>query len=249
MDGLNERRKALRKKIVAQFKASPSQVTPRRSPRKSLTTPGRDGPPRATINSNEATGVGTPTRRSSRATFSLYGTNNSPTKSPLPPPWKKGPVRELPSKDSPKKHSTEAQQQSVTNNVPDEPQTPKRRKPYPVKLTRSDSTSAFLAAFGSSPAQGSAVHSPTKSPAVSSPLKRSYAVAIATDVPSETSESELEDSLPRARFRPVYFEHRQWNGQDPLVASIWKRAEKLRAQQNGLKPSRRRRKTTAIAGT
>jgi len=233
LDALNEHCKTLRKEIIAHFKVSASQATTRRSPRKSLS------PLKVAIPSGETTERGTPNRRSSRTTSSLYGTNNSPTKSPLPPPWKKGPIRELPSKDSPKKNSNELHQNSIPNDIPDEPlQTPsKRRKTHPVG---SDSTSAFLAALG--PSGPSAVHQNKSLTVVkvSSPLKRSHAVAIST-VSSESSESESEEGFPKGRFRPVYLEHRQWTARDPLVDSIWKRAEKSKAR-----PSARRRKTSAI---
>ena len=231
LEALNEHCKPIRKKIIAHFKASASQATTRRSPRKSLS------PSKVAIPSGEPMEVETPNRRSSRTTSSLYGTNNSPTKSPLPPPWKKGPIRELPSKDSPKKKSNELHQDSITNDIPDEPLwTPsKKRKTLPAEC---DSTGAFLAALGNSPSESSAVNSPNKSPTVvkvSSPLKRSHAVAVST---SESDESESEDVFPKGRFRPVYLEHRQWSARDPLVDLIWKRAEKLRARPSARRKTR-----------
>lgn len=100
-----------------------------------------------------------------------------------------------------------------------------------------DSTSAFLTALEGNRSQGSAVHSPTKSSPmvkVSSPLKRSHVEAISTSaVLSEIDETEPEDTIPKGRFRPVYLEHRQWKTQDPLIVSIWKRAEKQRVGQGG----------------
>jgi len=263
LEALNEHCKPIRKKIIAHFKASASQATTRRSPRKSLS------PSKVAIPSGEPMEVETPNRRSSRTTSSLYGTNNSPTKSPLPPPWKKGPIRELPSKDSPKKKSNELHQDSITNDIPDEPLwTPsKKRKTLPAECDSTgaflaalgnspsessavkskkrktlpaecDSTGAFLAALGNSPSESSAVNSPNKSPTVvkvSSPLKRSHAVAVST---SESDESESEDVFPKGRFRPVYLEHRQWSARDPLVDLIWKRAEKLRARPSARRKTR-----------
>ena len=228
-------------------------MTPRRSPRKPLVSPAKGSASKVEILSNELPAVQpekTPTRRSTRTTTSIYGGNVSPTKSPLPPPWKKGPIRVLPSKDSPEKQGTERRQKSITSPAPDKsPHTPsKRRRIDFEEHTAPELTSAFHAALNSTPQHGSVAPSPSKTPTVvrvsSRPLKRKYTVAIPVDVSSESEESELEALQPRGRFRPVYLEQKQWAAQDPLVASIWKRLEKSKAlEQDGLKSSPRRRKT------
>jgi len=226
LDIMNDHCKPIHKKIQSYFRkntVSPSKqsATPRKSPRKVST---KSGPLEVEVLPS-AQQAESPLRRSSRTASSLYGSNTSPTKPTLPLPWKKGPKRELPSKDSPKKDWQNSNDQDTV--IPDElPRTPSKRRKLesPSKST----VSRTVLPDQEQPSSSKSVlgHSPTREPTRSS--KRRYVVAT-SDVASSSEYSDSGEPPPRGRFRPVYLEHRQWVAGDPRLASMWKKAEKFKA--------------------
>ena len=224
--------------------SSTSTPTTQRSPRKPV--PKRELPnndtPKKPVQAAESTDYEpeSPLRRSSRTVSPAKKVASTPS---IPRPWVKPPIRELPSKDSPKKrpaestHDNEIQQDDVTPpstptkkrriTSPEKP--PKPSSPSSAHASRQASTSAFHLALASSMKQ-TAVYS-TSGPLPSSPLKRT--LFSAGDMPplpayaesSCSDESEPEIPLPRRRFRPVYGDSQQWEARDPRLAKIWKKAE------------------------
>ncbi|CAA7262879.1 unnamed protein product [Cyclocybe aegerita] len=257
---LNDRCMPLRTEIEKAFKqsqkspAKPSNApTPRQSPRKAplRELPSKDSPKKSQ-RKEAATDVPdrfSPTRRSLRNS----SVPETPTKTPIksafpqpstptrePPPWKKAPIRVLPSKDSPKNRAM-AQSPVEDNSMDvdeDLPQTPmkKRQNTSPSKTGTPASTTAFEAAL-STPTSARIFEegSPSKRkasaalfepiPGRSSPLKRQLATTLDG---LSSSESDDDDLYPRRRFRPVYLEHRQWNAKDPRILRLWKKVQELR---------------------
>ena len=146
---------------------------------------------------------------------------------------KKEPLRELPSKDSPKKRQAgDLQKRSSSDAMDIEtplPETPKKKRkndfsPDPALL----STPTFSSISSS---RTITIVTPVKRPKTStsvssSPLKRSMPVMNATlNLPSSSEENEVENLLHPRRFRPVYLDCKQWNARDPRLARIWKKTE------------------------
>ena len=227
---MNDHCKPIRKKIRSHIRKntiSPSKqpATPRKSPRKVST---KSGPLETDVlpSAQEAeVPQESPLRRSSRTTSSLYGSNASPTKPALPLPWKKGPKRELPSKDSPKKDRQSPNDQDTV--IPDElPRTPSKRR----KLESPSKFTVLPDQEKSSSSKSVPDDSPTREPHLSTPSStRRRVVATSIDVVSSSEDSDAEEPAPRGRFRPVYLEHQQWVAGDPRLASIWRKAEKFKA--------------------
>ncbi|PPQ82299.1 hypothetical protein CVT26_013962 [Gymnopilus dilepis] len=195
----------------------------------------------------------TPTKRTPQ-------THVSSSKISQPPPPRlrfpnKGPVRELPSKDSPKKRAAEVlqvegeSQKTRSNTTPQEPPAKRTRVTMdesPIKrTTRSASASAALAEKARVEAaaiqavqavEAAILRTPRKRKGQegalptekSSPSKPSARVEEAqlVDFASSDEESEPEVLVVRRRFRPVYLEHRQWNAKDPRLDKIWRKAER-----------------------
>ncbi|KIM40891.1 hypothetical protein M413DRAFT_11188 [Hebeloma cylindrosporum] len=256
---LNEHAPDLRMKIALKFKrkraaakeaaeveaagpsvSSTATSTPQRSPRKATLRrelPNNDSPKKpveATASTDREPEQRSPLRRSSRTI--------SPTKNAVVRrPWVKTPIRELPSKDSPKKRPAESTNDNdITQDEPTPPSTPtkKRRIASPEKLPKpSSSSSAHPSLEASTEAFHRALASPTKQtvaystsgPLPSSPLKRTLFSAGDKSAfpayPESSDESEPELPLPRRRFRPVYGDSQQWEARDPRLAKIWKKAE------------------------
>ncbi len=257
LDSMNDHCKSTRRKIhsllrghsTSPIKSSAPLVTLRQSPRKLVSMQdepaSKDSLPKNLVlgNTNADCSQESPLRRSTRNTYSPRIGSISPTKSTLPPPWKKGPKRELPSKDSPKKRIAMDEQRSDIEEhvIRDElPQTPsKRRKLESPSQSSQRNTSTLLVALGE---PGSSLDvfdhlastecqpkSFPSTPRRSSPLKQTRTVASSMDTPSSSDASDSEQPHPRGRFRPVYLDYRQWSARDPRLARIWKRSEKLMA--------------------
>lgn len=241
---MNDHCKPIRKKIRSLSRnhsaspAKPSTTNLRQSPRKifSMQEPTLKDTSGDLTNADAKCHEESPLRRSARNPSYPHIGSISPTKSVLPPPWKKGPKRELPSRDSPRKRTTMEQQSSdIEKSITqcELAQTPsKRRKLETLSTSSRQNTSSFLIALGGpgSPLDvldhSGPMECQTKSIShPSSPLKQTHNSG-SMDLPS-SSESESDRSPPRRRFRPVYLENQQWNARDPRLARIWNRAEKL----------------------
>jgi hypothetical protein len=236
--------------------SSTSTSTTQRSPRKPVPKrelPNNDTPKKpvqAAAFTDHELEQDSPLRRSSRtASPTKTATGSTPTKKAIGStpsisrPWVKPPIRELPSKDSPKKRPAEfTNDKDIKQDDATPPSTPtkKRRIISPEKPAKPSSpssahasleasTSAFHLALAS-PTKQTGVYS-TSGPLPSSPLKRT--LFSAGDIPavpaygesSSSDESEPEVPLPRRRFRPVYPDSQQWEARDPRLAKIWKKAE------------------------
>jgi len=226
-----------------------SAPTTQRSPRKPAPKrelPNNDTPKKsvqAAASTDHEPEQESPLRRSSRtASPTKTAIGSTPTKKAtgstpsISRPWVKPPIRELPSKDSPKKRPAESTSDNeIKQDDATPPSTPtKKRKitspenpPKPSSLAAS--TSAFHLALAS-PTKQTGIYS-ISGPLPSSPLKRT--LFSAGDIPaipayaesSSSDESEPEVPLPRRRFRPVYPDSQQWEARDPRLAKIWKKAE------------------------
>ncbi|KDR82957.1 hypothetical protein GALMADRAFT_275999 [Galerina marginata CBS 339.88] len=258
---LNERCPSLREKIQEAFKRgskSPTKdpVTPRQSPRKA---PIVERTPSKVMTSSPTPAEGaeqhSPIRRlrsaqlqesPSKATATKRVTRLSPTKIIQPPPfrpWQKGPARELPSKDSPKKRvaeNVEAQTNEMDLDPPTmESPTKKRKLESPTKpTTRSASTSKLpvqslvvRVTIPVTPTKKAPSVFPRSTPARSSPLKRAHedeghTLGGGVDAASSSDENEPRINLSTRRFRPVYLDYKQWNTRDPRLSQIWRKADK-----------------------
>ena len=233
--------------------SSTSASTTQRSLRKPVPKrelPNNDTPKKpvqAAASTDHESEQGSPLRRSSRtASPTKTAIGGTPTKKATPSisrPWVKPPIRELPSKDSPKKRPAESTNDNeIKHDDATPPSTPtkKRRITSPEKPPKPPSpssahasleasTSAFHLALAS-PTKQTGIYS-TSGPFPSSPLKRT--LFSAGDIPavptyaesSSSDESEPEVPLPRRRFRPIYPDSQQWEARDPRLAKIWKKAE------------------------
>jgi len=250
LDFMNDHCKSIRRKIhsllrghsTSPIKSSATPVTLRQSPRKLVSLQdepaSQDSSARNLALGNANTGSQeSPLRRSTRNAYSPRIGSISPTKSTVPLPWKKGPKRELPSKDSPTKRITMDEQRSDIEErvIRDElPQTPSKRRKLESPLKSSPRNMSTLVALGE---PGSSLDLPASTecqpksfpstPRRSSPLKQTRIVASSMDTPSSSDASESEQPHARGRFRPVYLDHRQWTARDPRLARIWKRSERL----------------------
>lgn len=154
----------------------------------------------------------------------------SPTKVAQPPrlilPGKKRVLRELPSKDTPKKRvAVDAQ---IDNRMEVDEAIPET----PTKKRKVDSFTQHLATSSRTPSA-----SPIKknAPRISSsllpkiaPRARVEAIDAAPnpflDDSSDSDESGNDEPAAALRFRPIYLEHEQWYARDPRLTRIWKKA-------------------------
>lgn len=161
----------------------------------------------------------------------------SPTKaSSLATPGRSGrPKRELLSKQSVQKSPSKSRVGEKDEDELPLPETPtKKRKLDSDSSAQKSATRLFESTIRASSSRATLDEVRTRSaPTPSgSPLKRvATLLPEPQDVDMDEASSNREEEEPalRARslkrFRPVYFDHQQWNARDPRLERLWKRRE------------------------
>jgi hypothetical protein len=161
----------------------------------------------------------------------------SPTKpSALATPGRSGrPKRELLSKQSvqksPSKSRGDEEDEEDDNALPETP-TKKRRLDSDVSAQKS-AARLFESTIRASTSRASLDEVKTRSAPTprGSPLKRTTTLPEPQDVDMDDASSSSGNEEPVAktrsmkRFRPVYFDHQQWNARDPRLERLWKRLD------------------------
>lgn len=164
----------------------------------------------------------------------------SPTKIAQPSPFrgalgKKVPIRELPSKDSPKKRAVTSEQNKddgmdIDSLAITESPLKKRKMESPIKAIAQSSV-ATSSNTRKALVMPEVLVTPVKkklmattSPSVLRSSSREQVAAVESDSSSDESEPEMNPSM--RRFRPVYLDFKQWNARDPRLDRIWKKAGK-----------------------
>ncbi|KAF9485749.1 hypothetical protein BDN70DRAFT_870609 [Pholiota conissans] len=243
LESLNQRESGMRRNIQTAFKAqsrSPRKDTvpsqPNHTPSGTTHLPAdpaeQESPTRRSVRLNSSAAplqVATPTP-SPRKRHQL---ERSPTKVVQPPPirlplGRKAPLRELPSKDTPKKRPVEVSEITDKMDIDEAlPQTPKKRRTdsiFPIIILAPPVTPSRPAAFSPGKKKSTIPLISLPEPMRSSPVKNQEILDDASM--NSEDESEIEEPAIRRRFRPVYLEHKQWFSRDPRVETMLKKADK-----------------------
>lgn len=156
----------------------------------------------------------------------------SPTKVLQPPrlvhPGKKRVLRELPSKDSPKKRvAVDAQidnAMEVDEVMPETPTKKRKMESFPQHVPTSSHTPAV------SPTKTNSRGIPLPLPQIAPPARMEFVHTAPNpllDDSSDSDESDSDEPASARRFRPVYLEYKQWYARDPRLTRVWKKANNV----------------------
>lgn len=158
----------------------------------------------------------------------------SPTKVAQPPrlllPGKKRVLRELPSKDSPKKHvAVDApidHRMEVDEAIPETPTKKRKVDSFPQHVATSSRTPSASPIKKYAPSTSSSSLLIPR-PKIAPPARLEVVDTAPNpflDDSSDADESGNDEPAADRRFRPVYLEHKQWYTRDPRLTRIWKKA-------------------------